>query len=80
MSAPFINHHQIEAGRTNRACVLVWQLKHPWGTQTECAKALGLSPMAVNRHVKAIREEWRLTAAGGGCMIVAAKGSRVSGY
>jgi DNA-binding Lrp family transcriptional regulator len=32
---------------------------HLCATQTECAEYLGLSPMAVNRHVKKIRAEWQ---------------------
>jgi len=55
----FVNHKQIEAGRDNRERIRMWQTAHPWGTQSECAKALNLSPMAVGRHVKAIRAEWR---------------------
>ena len=66
MTAPFLNHHQIEAGERNRAAVRSWLAAHLGGTQQECARDLGLSSMAVNRHVKAIREEWRLTAAGDG--------------
>ena len=61
---PFINHHQILAGRINRMAITQWGRTHPFGTQQECARDLNLSLMAVNRHVKAIREEWRLTDAG----------------
>lgn len=32
---------------------------HLCATQSECARTLGLSPMAVNRHVRTIRNEWR---------------------
>lgn len=39
--------------------IRMWQRAHPWGTQRECAKALGLSIMTVNKHVNAIRAEWR---------------------
>ena len=62
----FLNHHQIEAGKINRLAVEQWAITHPWGEQQECARDLNLSLMAVNRHVKAIREEWRLTDAGDG--------------
>jgi DNA invertase Pin-like site-specific DNA recombinase len=34
-------------------------IEHLCGTQAECAKALNISVMTVNRHVKAIRAEWR---------------------
>lgn len=46
-------------GDLNRATVRRWFRDHLCGTQRECAEALGLSVMAVNRHVKAIRAEWR---------------------
>ena len=45
-------------GAQNRARVRQWLVSHPGGTQTECAQALGLSGMAVGRHVKRIRMEW----------------------
>ena len=46
-------------GKTNRQKVHDWQLLHPWGKQHECATDLGLSIMAVNRHVSTIRKIWR---------------------
>lgn len=55
----FINHHQVQAGRENLAAVRAFFEAHLCATQRECAEALGLSPMAVNRHVRAIRDEWR---------------------
>lgn len=61
MSA-FLNHAQIELGARNMARVEEWQRSHPWGTQSECAADLGLSIMAVNRHVKTLRDEWRKIA------------------
>ncbi len=45
-------------GEENRAAVKQWLKTHLGGTQRECAKALGLSTMAVCRHVRAIRKEW----------------------
>ncbi|SDW77641.1 hypothetical protein [Roseicitreum antarcticum] len=46
-------------GWLNRKEVRQWFRDHPCGTQSECARALGLSSMAVSRHVRAIRAEWR---------------------
>lgn len=53
-------------GGLNRARVRRWFKEHLCGTQSECAEALGLSVMAVNRHVKAIRDEWRSPTADNG--------------
>jgi hypothetical protein len=49
----------IEMGAANRSAVRAWFAAHLCGTQRECARALNLSPMAVNRHVAAIRAEWK---------------------
>ena len=49
-------------GALNRADVRRWFREHLCGTQRECAAALGLSPMAVSRHVASIRAEWRQEA------------------
>lgn len=46
-------------GEKNREAVREWFRTHLGGTQAECAADLELSPMAVNRHVKAIRREWK---------------------
>lgn len=54
-----MNYKQIELGEENRDAVREWFRLHLCGTQRECAKDLGLSDMAVNRHVRAIRAEWR---------------------
>lgn len=51
-------------GDLNRRRVRAWLRQHLGGTQRECAEALGLSVMAVGRHVKAIRAEWRDDAKG----------------
>lgn len=68
-------HECIECGKHSTECVVVnpghleglknlrnvrrFFEAHLCATQAECAKALGLSVMAVNRHVRAIRSEWR---------------------
>ncbi len=46
-------------GAENLHRVRQWLADHPGGTQRECAKALKLSSMAVGRHVKTLRSEWR---------------------
>lgn len=51
---------QLQLGRDNLAAVRAFFASHLCATQRECAQALGLSVMAVNRHVKTIREEWRV--------------------
>lgn len=45
-------------GACNRRRVRAWLAAHPGGTQGECVRALGLSLMAVSRHVRRIRAEW----------------------
>lgn len=54
-----MNWRQVERGEANQEAVRRFFAEHLCATQSECAKALGLSPMAVNRHVKAIRAQWR---------------------
>ena len=53
------NWKQVELGEANLKAVRAFFASHPCCTQRECAKALGLSPMAVNRHSQSIRREWR---------------------
>lgn len=45
-------------GHENREAVRAFFLAHIGATNWECAKALGLSVMAVGRHVKTLRAEW----------------------
>lgn len=54
-----MNWRQIELGEENREAVRRFFQQHLCATQTECAKALGISAMAVNRHVRSIRAEWK---------------------
>lgn len=56
-----MNWKGVEEGEKNREAVRRWFQSHLCGTQAECAADLGLSPMAVNRHVRAIRSEWKQT-------------------
>lgn len=51
--------HQLELGRANLERVRAYFREHLCATQRECSTALGLSIMAINRHVKTIRGEWR---------------------
>lgn len=46
-------------GDLNRARVRRWYRDHLGGKQAECAADLGLSVMAVNRHVAQMRAEWK---------------------
>ena len=48
-----------QRGHHNLQKVREWFFTHLCGTQAECAEDLGLSVMAVSRHVKTIRAEWR---------------------
>ena len=48
-----------EIGRNNLEAVRGFFATHLCATQVECARALGLSVMAINRHVRTIRSEWR---------------------
>lgn len=54
-----MNYKGVEEGERNREAVRRWFQAHLCGTQAECAADLGLSPMAVNRHVRSIRSEWK---------------------
>lgn len=54
-----MNHKQIELGQDNLEAVEEFFRTHLCATQRECSEALGLSAMAVNRHVKTIRAGWR---------------------
>lgn len=45
-------------GRENREAVRRFFLEHIGCSHIECAKALGLSVVAVGRHVARLREEW----------------------
>lgn len=47
-----------DVGAHNFPIVKAWFTAHPCGTNREAARALGLSDMAVGRHVKRIRAEW----------------------
>lgn len=54
-----MNWRGIEQGKRNREAVRAFFTAHLCATNVECAKALGLSVMAVGRHVEAIRAEWK---------------------
>ncbi len=54
-----MNWRQIDLGDANLEAVRQFFRDHLCATQIECAEALGLSTMAVNRHVRVIRSEWR---------------------
>lgn len=45
-------------GHDNREAVREYFLNHVGITRRECAKALGLSEMAVGRHIATLRSEW----------------------
>lgn len=45
-------------GLENRSRVRQFYAEHLGCTKTECAAALGLSVMAVGRHVATIRKDW----------------------
>ena len=47
-----------DVGAHNYPIVKAWFLAHPCGTNREASEALGLSPVAIGRHVKRIRAEW----------------------
>lgn len=59
---PCQNHHFGSpgdlVGKTNLYAVRAWFAAHLCGTARECGAALGLSELAVGRHVKTIRREW----------------------
>ena len=47
-----------DVGAHNYPIVKAWFVAHPCATNREAATALGLSEMAIGRHVKRIRAEW----------------------
>ena len=51
----------IKVGETNLEKVRKFFKTHLCATQVECAEALGLSTMAVSRHVRTLRSEWKRT-------------------
>ncbi|GAA2867052.1 biotin operon repressor [Aminobacter niigataensis] len=53
-----MNLRQIELGERNRAAVRALMVTHLGISRVEIAAKLSLSPMAVTRHVTAIRSEW----------------------
>jgi DNA-binding Lrp family transcriptional regulator len=53
-----VNWRQIDLGDANLDVLRRFFREHLCATQVECAEALGLSTMAVNRHVRTIRAEW----------------------
>ncbi len=57
-----MNYKQVELGDKNLEAVRIFFGEHLCATQNECARVLGLSVMAVNRHVKEIRKEWRINS------------------
>lgn len=57
-AAHLVASRKAEAAANYRA-VHIYFSTHLCATQAECAKALGLSVMAVNRHVRAIRSAWK---------------------
>lgn len=53
-----MNHRQAKLGEDNRAAVRALLASHLGISRAEIGDLLGLSPMAVTRHVAAIRAEW----------------------
>lgn len=53
------NWKQVELGEKNLERIKEYFRTHLCATQRECAKELNISDMAVNRHVRSIRKEWR---------------------
>jgi predicted ArsR family transcriptional regulator len=49
---------QVEIGRQNRDAVRALMVSHLGISRVEIGHKLGLSAMAVTRHVTAIRNEW----------------------
>lgn len=54
-----MNYRQIELGETNRANVRFALIHYPGIREKEIAELLKLSVMAVSRHVREIRKEWK---------------------
>lgn len=63
---PGAPEHRRRVGEANTQRVLAWLLSHPGGTNRECAEAVGLTEMAIGRHVKKIRAMWPIEPAPGG--------------
>lgn len=56
---PNIGYHRTLSGLQTRERVREYLLSHPGIYQHEIAKALNLSTTTVNRHIKALRAEWK---------------------
>lgn len=63
---PGAPEHRRRIGEANTRAVLAWLLVHPGGSNRECAEAVGLTEMAIGRHVKKIRAMWPIEPAPGG--------------
>lgn len=48
-----------EVSKKNLADIKEYFEKNPYSTQADCARALGLNPVTVNRHVKTLRQEMK---------------------
>ena len=59
MKNPNLGRAGFVIGEQNRNLIFAWYLKNPCALQTECAKATGISKVAVNRATRAIRDGWR---------------------
>ena len=46
-------------GARNRDRIRTYMLDHIGATNAECGQALGLSDMAVGRHIMALKAEWK---------------------
>lgn len=53
-----MNTRQVQLGQENRAAIKALMATHLGISRKEVSERLGLSPMAVTRHVAAIRAEW----------------------
>jgi len=51
-------HPGVVIGEANREAIRRFLREHLGATNVECADALGLSVVAVGRHVRQIRAEW----------------------
>lgn len=53
------NWKQVELGEQNQKRIREFFQTHLCATARECSEALNISEMAIGRHVKEIRKEWK---------------------
>jgi len=54
-----VGDQKIEERERNRTAIFMFFRENPASKQIDCAKVLGMNPVTINKHVKAIRSGWK---------------------